>query len=192
MFQAKDRSSPFGSRGIPAISFWLGKPCHAEILGNKMGWRVLGILESILRYLSSQKQTNLFGDWRDGVDYFSFYMSRVKKILWTLWLCLILEFLLACFLWQGAFSGRSRYIASPSSATSPADAKSVKLDSPLRIDARFVFDERDELTRLSGHFLTARNLTASFFRSCRVALMPSTIILAPKVSRCIFKSVLNL
>ncbi len=119
-------------------------------------------------------------------------MSRAKKILATLCLCLVLEFLFVGLLTHGVFAGRSRYVPYRPSVASPADGKKVNLKSPLKNDARFVFEDSDDLARYSGSFLAARDNTETCFRNCRVALTPRTITLAPKVSRYIFESVLNL
>ncbi len=119
-------------------------------------------------------------------------MSRGKKILVALWLCLGLQFLFGALFAHGVFAGRSRYVPSGPGVASPTDAKKVDLSSPRNNDAEFVFGTCGELTRQSAGFLSARDTAEIYFQNCCAALMPYTVTLAPKASRCIIKSVLNL
>lgn len=119
-------------------------------------------------------------------------MSRVKKQLTALSVLASLEFLSLGFFTHGTFSWSTQYVPPLVKAASQTDAKAVKLDSPAKSDSRFVFKGVWRTDTRSGSFLTAKENAGVSFRSFVVLPVFSTIILAPKVSRYIFKSVLNL
>jgi|SRR4030095_529025 hypothetical protein len=119
-------------------------------------------------------------------------MSRVKKKLCVLSVLFSLEFLSLGFFTNGTFPWSTHYVPPLLKAASHTNASAVKLDSPAKTDDRFVLEMSDELKPRSGGFLTAKaNAGVSFRRSMVVPLF-FRIILAPKVSRYIFKSVLNI
>jgi hypothetical protein len=71
------------------------------------------------------------------------------------------------------------------------DGKAVELDSPAETEDRFV-ERYGERTPRSGYFLTAKKNAGVSPRSFVVVPLFFSINLAPKVSRYIFKSVLNI
>jgi hypothetical protein len=118
-------------------------------------------------------------------------MSRVKKKLSVLSVLLSLEFLSLGFFINGTFSWSNQHPPPPLKAASHMDGKAVKLDSPAKTEAPFV-ERYGELTPRSGDFLTAKKNAGVSLRSFIVVPLFFRINLAPKVSRYIFKSVLNI
>ena len=115
-------------------------------------------------------------------------MSRVKKKLTALAVLFTLEFLSLGLCTNGSFSWSNRYIL----AATQTYATTVKLGSPAKTDDGFVFGSYGESTPSSGIFLTAKESLEISARSFFARPFFYRIILAPKVSRYISKSVLNL
>jgi len=115
-------------------------------------------------------------------------MSRVKKKLAAVAVLFTLECLSLRLCTNGNFSWSNQYIL----AATQTDATTVKLGSPAKTDDVFVSGSYGEPTLHSGIFLTAKESLEISARSCFVSPFFCRIILAPKVSRYIFKSVLNL
>ena len=120
------------------------------------------------------------------------FMSRAKKTLFVLSALFSLEFLSLGFFTNGIFSWTARHVPPLLNAASHTNARAVKLDSPVRTDGRFVFEKYGELTPRSAGFLTAKENAEFRLRSVMVVPLRFRIILAPKVSRYIAKSVLNI
>jgi hypothetical protein len=119
-------------------------------------------------------------------------MSRVKKKLSVLSVLFSLEFLSLGFFTNGTFSWSTHYVPPLLKAASHTHARAVKLDSPAKTDGRFVLERYSEPTPCSGGFLTAKENAKVSLGSFVVVPLFSRTILAPKVSRYIFKSVLNI
>ena len=115
-------------------------------------------------------------------------MSRLKKKLVALAVVFSVGFLSLGFFANGAFS---RAALSPLN-TSHANLSAIKLASLAKTAGCFVFKEYDELTPRSGNFLTAKETAQFSLRRYTVVPFRFRIILAPKVSRYISKSVLNI
>ena len=110
-------------------------------------------------------------------------MSRVKKKLSVLSVLLSLEFLSLGFFINGTFSWSNQH--------PPPSLKAAKFDSPAKTEGRSV-EKYSELTPRSGDFLTAKKNAGVSHRSFIVVPLFFRINLAPKVSRYIFNSVLNI
>jgi hypothetical protein len=115
-------------------------------------------------------------------------MSRVKKKLAALAVLFTFEFLSLGLCTNGNFSCSNQYIL----AATQTDATTVKLGSPAKTDDVFVFGSNGEPTSRSGTFLTAKESLEISARSFFASPLFCRIILAPKVSHYISKSVLNL
>jgi len=120
------------------------------------------------------------------------FMSRVKKQLSALSVLFSLEFLSLGFFANGTFSWSTQHVLPLLKVASHTDAGAVTLDSPAKPDGRFVFESSGEPTSSSGVFLTAKENVGTSLRSFVVSPLFFRSILAPKVSRYISKSVLNL
>ena len=118
-------------------------------------------------------------------------MSRVKKKLSVLSVLFSLEFLSLGFFTNGTFPW-STHVPPLVKAASHTHARAVKLDSPAKTDGRFALERYSEHTPRSGVFLTTKENAGVSFRRSMVVPLFFRIILAPKVSRYIFKSVLNI
>ena len=119
-------------------------------------------------------------------------MSRTKKLLFAASVLFSAEFLCLPFLTYGIFSSTVQRIPSLPEAASHSNASTDKLDSPSKADRRFVLEVSDQLTPVTDGFLSARaNAQYPFGRSVAVPHRFRTT-LAPKVSRYIAKSVLNI
>jgi hypothetical protein len=119
-------------------------------------------------------------------------MSRVKKKLSALSVLFSLEFLSLGFLANGAFSWSTQHVLPLLKVASHTDAGAMTLDSPAKTDGRFVLERYSEPTPRSGSFLTAKENAKVSLRSFVIIRLFFRIILAPKVSRYISKSVLNI
>src|SRR5262245_42509264 len=115
-------------------------------------------------------------------------MSRVKKKLAAAAVLFSLELLSLGLFNNGTFFWRNQYVL----ATTQTDVTTVKLGSPARTDDDFVFRSYGEPTPGSGIFLTAKGSLGIAVQSFVASPLFCRIILAPKVSRYISKSVLNL
>ena len=118
-------------------------------------------------------------------------MSRVKKKLSVLSVLLSLEFLSLGVFINGTFSWSNQHLPLSLKAASHMDGKAAKLYSPAKTESGFV-ERSGELTPRSGDFLTAQKNAGVSQRSFIVVPLFFRINLAPKVSRYIFKSVLNI
>ena len=119
-------------------------------------------------------------------------MSSVKKTALALSVLLSLEFLFLGLFTNGTFSWTNQYVPPLLKAISHAHARAAKLDSLVKPDSRFVLETSGEPIPLSGVFLTARENVGISHRRFVVSPLFFKSILAPKVSRYISKSVLNL
>ena len=119
-------------------------------------------------------------------------MSRVKKKLVALSALFALEFLSLGFFTNGTFSWATHYVPRLLKATLYAHGRAAKLDSPARADGAFVLESSGEPIPSSGVFLTTKENVGISHRSFVVSPLFFQIILAPKVSRYISKSVLIL
>ena len=119
-------------------------------------------------------------------------MSPVKKKLSVLSVLFSLEFLSLGFFTNGTFSWSTHYVPPLLKTASHTHARAVKLDSPAKTDGRFVLERYSEPTPRSGVFLTARENAKVSLQSFVVGPFFFRMILAPKVSRYISKSVLNI
>jgi hypothetical protein len=123
---------------------------------------------------------------------FHSFMSHVKKKLSVLSVLFGLEFLSVGFFTNGTFSWITHPVPPLPKAVSHAHARAVKLDSPAETDGRFVLESDGEPKPRSATFLTTNDPAQVFLRSFVVVPFFFRIILTPKVSRYISKSVLNL
>jgi hypothetical protein len=119
-------------------------------------------------------------------------MSHVKKQLVALAVLFSLEFLSLGLFTHGTFSWTDQYVPPLLKAASHTDASAVKLDSPAKTDGGFVLETYGELTPRSGGLLTAKGNAEVFLQRFSVVPLSFRIILAPKVSRYLSKSVLIL
>jgi hypothetical protein len=119
-------------------------------------------------------------------------MSRTKKILFAVSVLFSAEFLCLPFLTHGTFSWSIQYIPALLKVAAHTNANTVELHSPAKTDGRSVLEMSDELSPRSGGFLTAK--ANAEFRFSSSTAMPHRFRtnLAPKVSRYITKSVLNI
>ena len=117
-------------------------------------------------------------------------MSRVKKKFSVLSVLLSLEFLFLGFFINGIFSWSNQHPPPSLKAASHMDGKAV-IASPAKTEGGFV-ERSGELTPRSGDFLTAKKNAGVSHRSFIVVPLFFSINLAPKVSRYILKSVLNI
>src|SRR5262249_32338517 len=123
-----------------------------------------------------------------GSNLIRFFMSRVKKKLAAVAVLFPLECLSLRLCTNGNFSWSNQDIL----AATQTDAPTVKLGSPAETDDGFVSGGYGEPTLPSRIFLTAKESLEIFARSCFGSPFFCRIILARKVPRYIFKSVLNL
>jgi hypothetical protein len=119
-------------------------------------------------------------------------MTRVKKKLAALTVLFGLEFLSLGLFTNGTFSRTNQYVSPLLKAASQTDASSAKLSSPAKTHDGFVLNSYGEPAPRSGIFLTAKERPGISVRSFVVNPLFFRSILAPKVSRYISKSVLNL
>jgi hypothetical protein len=116
------------------------------------------------------------------------FMSRMKNKLAALAVLLSIELLSL-----GLFTGGTLYWSKQyTPAAAQTDASAVQLGSPAKTDDGFVFGSYLEPTPRPGVFLTAKESLGISGRSFGVNGPFFQVILAPKVSRYISKSVLNL
>jgi hypothetical protein len=119
-------------------------------------------------------------------------MSRVKKILVAASVLLGLEFLsLAVFLGT-SLAGSNHYVPALMPAVRFIDAGPVRLDLPVKNAGSFAFECDGETTPDPGCFLPGTKPARVFFRSHAAAPACFKVVLTPKISRCISKSVLIL
>lgn len=119
-------------------------------------------------------------------------MSRVNKNIAALAILFSFEFLSLGLFTNGIFSWTNQHVPPLLKAASHANASAVKLDSPAKTDRRFGLETYDDLTPRSRGFLTVKENAGFSLRSFLVVPLRFRITLAPKVSRYISKSVLNI
>jgi hypothetical protein len=119
-------------------------------------------------------------------------MSCVKTILLAALVLLSLEFLSPSLFTNRIFARTAQPIPPLLKAASHDDGSAAKIDFPATTAARFVLEMYGELTPRSGVFLTAKENAGVSPRSVIVVPHFFTMIFAPKVSRHISKSVLNI
>jgi hypothetical protein len=115
-------------------------------------------------------------------------MSRANRKLAALAVLLSLEFLSLGLLINGIFYSSH----TPFSATARADGNAARLVFPGKPDGSFVPESYGEPTSQSGFFLTPNSHSGISRRRFVVSRLFIRTTLAPKVSRYISKSVLNL
>lgn len=124
-------------------------------------------------------------------------MPAARKILlalWViLWVILSVQFLSQGLPANGSFASTNQPFASAIKTAADTHAGAAKLAYPATTGGRFVVEMHGELTPPSGVFLSAKQFAGISPRSF-IIVPPSVrmMILAPKVSRCISKSVLNI
>jgi hypothetical protein len=119
-------------------------------------------------------------------------VSRANKQIAALAVFFSLEFFSLGLFTNGIFSWTNQHVPPLLKPASHANASTVKSDSSAKTDRRFALERYDDLTpRLRG-VLTAKENAEFSLRSSMVVLFRFRIILAPKVSRYISKSVFNL
>jgi hypothetical protein len=119
-------------------------------------------------------------------------MSRVKKTLFLGSVLLSLEFLSLGFFINLTFAWSNKHVPPQLTAIPLVDVSPVRLDSPAKPDGSFVLEKDGEITPRSGGFLTTIEPAQVFPRSIVAVPFSFRIILTPKVSRYISKSVLIL
>jgi hypothetical protein len=119
-------------------------------------------------------------------------MSRVKKQLVALAALFSLEFLSLGLLTNGTFSWIHQYVPPLLKEAPHADARAVSLDSPANTQGNLIRQSYGEPAPQPGVFLSAKEHIGASLRSSVVNPLFLRIIFAPKVSRYISKSVLNL
>jgi hypothetical protein len=115
-------------------------------------------------------------------------MSRVKKNFVALTVLFSLEFFSLGLFTNRIFSWTNQYVP----VAAHTDAGALKLVSPAKTDGGFILKSYGEPTPQSEAFLTATQKPGISIRSLVVSRLFLRIIFAPKVSRYISKSVLNL
>jgi hypothetical protein len=118
-------------------------------------------------------------------------MSRVKNTALALSVLFSLEFLFLGLFTNGT-SWTNQYVPPLLKRALHTDASAVKSDSPAKTDGGFVLERYGELTPCLGDFLAAKETAEVFLQSFIVVPLSFRIILAPKVSRYLSKSVLIL
>jgi hypothetical protein len=115
------------------------------------------------------------------------FMSRMKNKVAALAVLVGIELLSLSLFTSGTSWSNQHTLAGAQS-----DASAVKLGSPGKTDGGLVLGSYIEPTPRSGALLTEKEKPGIFVRSFVVSPAFYRIILAPKVSRYISKSVLNL
>ena len=119
-------------------------------------------------------------------------MSRVKTILLAALVLLSLEFLAPSFFTNRVFYRSAQPIPAQLQAASRDDAGAARIDIPATTAAQFALEMYGELTPRSAGFFTAKENPGVPPRRVIVVRQLFTMIFAPKVSRHISKSVLNI
>jgi hypothetical protein len=119
-------------------------------------------------------------------------MSRVKKTLFLGSVLLSLEFLSLGFFINRTFAWSNQHVPPLLTAIPSVDGSPIRLASPAKTDGSFVLEKDGEMTPRSGGFAATIEAAQVFRRSFVVVPFSFRIILTPKVSRYISKSVLNL
>jgi hypothetical protein len=119
-------------------------------------------------------------------------MSRATGKLAVFYVLFCLEFIPSAFFADGILAARTLHVSPLLTSAPKSDAAPFELGSPAEADGRFGFERYGEPTRRAGDFLTERNRPRLIQRSLPVVPRLFRITLAPKVSRCIRHSVLNI
>jgi hypothetical protein len=119
-------------------------------------------------------------------------MSRVKKTLFLGSVLLSLEFLSLGFFINRTFAWSNPHVQARLTAIASGVGSPVRLDAPNKTDDRLGLEKDGETTPRSGGFATTIEPAQVFLRSVVVVPFYFRIHLAPKVSRYLSKSVLNL
>ena len=119
-------------------------------------------------------------------------MSRVKKILFAGSVLLSLEFLSLTVSINQSLARSNHYVPALLIVVPSIDARAVRLNSPVKKTGKFAFDKDGEATPDSECSLGTTKPAQMFFRSRAAAPACFKVVVTPKVSRCISKSVLNL
>jgi hypothetical protein len=119
-------------------------------------------------------------------------MSYVKKLLFVGSFLLSVEFLSLGFFINLTFAWINHHVSPLLTAILPVDASPVRFDSPANTDGRFIAKKDREITPRSGGFLTTTEPAQVFLRNRVIIPYSFRIIITPKVSRYIAKSVFNL
>ena len=119
-------------------------------------------------------------------------MLRVKKPLFLGSVLLSLEFLSLGFFINLTFAWSNQHVPPLVTAMPLVDASPVRLASPAKTDGNLVLETDGEITPRSGGFLTTIAPAQVLLRSIVAVPFSFRIILTPKVSRYISKSVLIL
>ena len=119
-------------------------------------------------------------------------MSPIKKTALALSAWFSLEFLFLGLFPNGTFARTNQYVPPLLRAASHTDAGVIKLVSPAKTDGAPVLESYGEVTPGSGSFLAANEIAEVFLQSFIVVPLSFRFILAPKVSRYLYKSVLIL
>lgn len=119
-------------------------------------------------------------------------MLRAKKTLFVLSALFSLEFLSLGFFTNGIFSWTAWHVPPLLKAAPARPNRAVELNSSAKTDSRFVFEKYVEPTPGFADVLIANANGKFFLKRSRVVPLHFRIILAPKVSRYISKSVLNI
>ena len=119
-------------------------------------------------------------------------MLRETKILLASLVLLGLQFLSHGLFANGTFSRATQPMPPVLESASHANAGAAKLDSPARTAGTFLLDSYGELAPRPAGFLSAKE-NAEISPRSSIAIGPFIgMTLAPKVSRYISKSVLNI
>jgi hypothetical protein len=119
-------------------------------------------------------------------------MSRVKTIFLVALVLLSLEFLSPSLFTNGVFYRSAQPIPVPLKPVSHDDANAAKIGIPATTAADLVLEIYGELTPRSESVLASNENTGVARPSDFVVPHVITVIFAPKVSRYISKSVLNI
>ena len=119
-------------------------------------------------------------------------MPRVKKQLFTLSVLFSFGFMLLGFFAYGTFSWTTQHVSRSLKAAPRADASVVKQHSPAESGSRVDLKTYDQPTPRSEKFLTAGENADVSLGSFTIVPPHCRVTLAPKVSRYIAKSVLNI
>jgi hypothetical protein len=117
-------------------------------------------------------------------------MSHSKKTSLVLCGLFSLGFLTLGLFTNGILSRAARHVPSLFKAVSHTNGSAVQFNSPVTTGGRVIFEKYGEPTPPTGSFATAKQMAESSFRS--IVPLFFRVILTPKVSRHIFKSVLNI
>jgi hypothetical protein len=116
-------------------------------------------------------------------------MSRSKNTLFVLSALVSLEFLALGFFTNGIRSWTARHIPSVLKAVSHTHDSAVKFNSPVTTDG-VDFEKYAESTSPADSLVTAKETATFSLRG--IVSRGFRILLTPKVSRHLFKSVLNI